>query len=419
MTDQRLHDLLHETVSDVTGPDLVDTAWRSGVRARRRRTMSIVASVGAVVVAVTGAVALVDRGPSAPAVTTGPSGPPSSAPTPPPRGGPSTGSSTGGKPYLPAAAPDAHYAGLPVWWSPTLAQERGLPAYPHSPLPATIDVDAHTRPLAEHPIRRAVAAFAGSTERRGLEFVVVLSPGGQQLSVDTSPVRPMTDPEGNRRVRVGPSLLSRSGQYLLFPQDHSLLVYTLQTGQWRTIHTGQAPTWDATWVGNRRISLPDPARPFASAPEYSLDGTNIGSGNVISSGIPDVPLGESRIYGRARTGGHGVAQAFYAGAPIPQPGHDLAPAQSDWIAVTGVHSSILLIPSEAGRQKQCCQVDGWLAPGTVMYDSSSSTGTRLIAWDADTGRFFQVSQLTGVDLGRESVVASYAQVPAAGAPLPY
>ena len=35
MTDQRLHDLLHETVSDVTVPDLTDAAWRSGTRARR------------------------------------------------------------------------------------------------------------------------------------------------------------------------------------------------------------------------------------------------------------------------------------------------------------------------------------------------------------------------------------------------
>ena len=171
-------------------------------------------------------------------------------------------------------------------------------------------------PLADHPIRRAVAAFAASTDRIPLEYVRVLAPDGRLLSVDTTPVRPMTDPEGHQRIRVGPSLLSRSGEYLLFPQDHSLLVYTLLTGRWRTIHTGNDPTWDATWIGNTRISLADPARPLAQAPEYSIDGTDEGSGNVTGMGLIGVPLGSSQLYGRMRSGRDGNAQAFTAGAPI-------------------------------------------------------------------------------------------------------
>ena len=71
MTDQRLHDLLHETVSDVTVPDLTDAAWRSGIRARRRRTAALAAGATAVVVGIAGAVALVHRGPSAQGPTTG------------------------------------------------------------------------------------------------------------------------------------------------------------------------------------------------------------------------------------------------------------------------------------------------------------------------------------------------------------
>jgi hypothetical protein len=83
--------------------------------------------------------------------------------------------------------------------------------------------------------------------------VRVVAPDGRLPTVDTTPVQPMTDPEGNQRIRVGPSLLSRSGEYLLFPQDRSLLVYTLRTGRWLTIDTGNAPTWNATWIGNTRI----------------------------------------------------------------------------------------------------------------------------------------------------------------------
>ena len=248
----------------------------------------------------------------------------------------------------------------------------------------------------------------------------MLSPDGRLLSVDTTPVQTMTDPEGNQRIRVGPSLLSRSGEYLLFPQDHSLLIYTLRTGQWRTVQTGDTPTWYATWIGNTRISLADPAHPLRPVPEYSIDGTDEGSGNVTGMGLIGVPLASSQIYGRMRSGRNGNAQAFSAGAPIPEPrGAATQPGGSDWIAAASGTRRILLIPSEAGRQKQCCQVDGWIAPNTVMYDSSSSTGTRLLAWDVGTGRFWQVSRLTGVTLGEETLTASYAQFAAARLPLPF
>lgn len=412
MTDQRLHDLLHDTVSDVTAPDLADVAWRSGVRARRRRTASLAACATAAVVAIAGAVALVDRGPSAHGPTSGPSSQaPSTSPTP-------QGHTV--KPYVPDAAPDAHYAGVPVWWSPTLAQEERLPAYPGKLLPATLVLDAPVVPLVDHPIRRAVAAFASSSEGIPLRYVRVLAPDGRLLAVDTTPVQPMTDPEGNQRIRVGPSLLSRSGEYLMFPQDHSVLVYTLRTGRWRTIHTGNAPTWNATWIANTVISLADPARPLAQAPEYSIDGSYQGSSNVTASGLLGVPLGSSQLYGRMRSGRNGSAQAFTAGAPIPEPhGGTTEPGGSDWISDASVQRGILLIPSEPGRQKQCCQVDGWVGPHTVMYDSSSSTGTRLVAWDVGTGRFWQVSRITGVDLGEETLTASYAQFAAARLPMSY
>ena len=188
------------------------------------------------------------------------------------------------RPYVADPAPDARYAGVPVWWSPTLAQEERLPTYPGSLLPATIDLNAPVTPLTDHPIRRAVAAFAASTDRIPLEYVRVLAPDGRLLSVDTTPVRPMTDPEGHQRIRVGPSLLSRSGEYLLFPQDHSLLVYTLRTGRVaddphrerpdlgrhvdRRTRGSRWPTRPGRWPRRRSTRSTAPTRAPATSPAW-------------------------------------------------------------------------------------------------------------------------------------------------------
>jgi hypothetical protein len=402
MNDQRLRDLLHETVGDVSGPDLADTAWRSGLRARRRRAAALAAGATAVVVGIAGTVALGDRDPAS-------SGPATQSPAP---AHPTPSVDRGAVTYDPTDdRPDARYAGRPVWWAPTLAEEARLPAYDDSPFPAVIDVRAPAQALSDHPVGRAVAAFAGMTEGVPLEFVEVLAPDGSLRTVDTSPVQPMTDPEGNQRVRAGASMLSPSGEYLMFPQQHSVLVLTLRTGQWRTVDTGSTPTWDATWVNDRELVLPDLARPRAEAPTYPLDGGRSGGTNLIGTGIPPIPLGGSLPYGRVRTGSNDAAQAFYPGADIPQPpALHLSPGQSDWIAVNGTHSSVLLVPGENGRQKACCQVDGWIGPDTLLYDSASAGGTRLVAWDVGTGRFRQVTRLTGVSLGDETVVASYARL---------
>jgi hypothetical protein len=415
MTDQRLHDLLHGSVSEASMPDVSAAAWRDGLRTRRRRTAGLAAGATALVVGVVGGVALVDRGRSEPGLSTGPPSQSVGTPTAPTTSAPTNAVT----PYVPGdGAPDTHFRGLPVWWSPTLAQEAHLPAYPDSPLPATIDVNSGVTALTDHPIRRAVAAFAGVSDGIRPQYVVVLAPDGRQLAVDTSRVQPMTDPEGRQHVRVGPSLLSRSGQFLLFPQQHSLLIYTLRTGEWRTVHTGDAPTWYATWDGNTRISLADPARPLAVVPEYSVDGTSEGSGNVNGMGLPGIPVGSSQLYGRLRSGRDGSAQAFSAGAPIPEPPRSSAvPGSSDWINVNGTPGGILLLSAEAGRQKQCCQVDGWIGPDTVLYESRSTSGIELVAWKVGTGRFFQVARIYPPASG--DVVTSFAQFAAARLPMPY
>jgi len=307
MTDQHLHDLLHDTVSDVTAPDWADGAWRSGVRARGRRRAAVAVGATAAAAVVVGALALVGHGPTRPGPSTGPPSPASTSPSAP------------GSPYVPGdGSPDTHYAGMRVWWAPTLAQEAHLPAYPDSPLPATIDVGAGVAALTEHPLSRAVAAFAGRTDGISLEYLVVLAPDGRQYAVDTSRVRPMTDPEGNARIDVSASTLSPSGEYLMFPQQHSILVLTLRTGAWMTVDTGDHPTWYATWLDDRVLALLDPAHPHALAPTYTLGGKREG-GTTLLDGTPSVPLIGSEAYGRVRTGPNDRAQAFWPGATIPPP----------------------------------------------------------------------------------------------------
>jgi hypothetical protein len=261
---------------------------------------------------------------------------------------------------------------------------------------------------------RGLAAFAvvGDAPDRVMS-VGVLDPEGQVQLVDTTRVQPMLDPEGKPRVDVGASMLSPTGAYLMFPQQHSLLVLELATGQWQTIHTGDVPTWDATWSGDRFIALPDPNDPTAPAPTFSVSGVAGRTANDLGQGVPEVPVGSSQAYGpsrRAPTFSSYVAQAFGAGAPIRQPPSlHLDPGQSDWISATGGAPAILLIAMEPGRQKQCCQVATWLSDDTLVYESRSTGDIRLLSWQVGTGAFSQVSTIVGIR-PRVSVVSSYADL---------
>ena len=96
----------------------------------------------ALVVGVVGGLALVDRGRSGPGLSTGPRAGASARRLRRPR------APRGRVRRRTSRARRAGHAlpGLPVWWSPSLAQEAGLPAYPDSPLPATIDVESEGHP---------------------------------------------------------------------------------------------------------------------------------------------------------------------------------------------------------------------------------------------------------------------------------
>ena len=215
----------------------------------------------------------------------------------------------------------------------------------------------------------------------------------------------MTDPEGNSRVDVGSSMLSPSGTYLMFPQQRSVLVLTLATGTWRTIHTGAHDTWDATWTSNTSFVLEDPARPQALGPTYAVSGDRVAAARDWSS------VFQGAAYGLARRGPDGsLAQAYVAGEDVPQPpALHLSPAQSDWIGVASAPDAILVVGQEPGRQKQCCPVASWLDRDTLMYESRSSGDTRLLAWKVRTGGFWQVATIVGLPPGT-SLVSSYSRL---------
>jgi hypothetical protein len=396
MTDT-LRDLLRESVADADMPDLADVAWRVGARARRRRTTSVVAGAAAASLVVAGAVWAADRHHAGSGAT------PVQRPSPSP--------STTVSPYRTGDdAPDATYRGTPVWWSPSVGQEVSLPAYPDDPYPATIDISQAGREMRVPPTRmpRVSAAFAvvGDGQSRVLS-VAVVGEDGVTRYVDTARVQPTTDPEGNLRVDASASMLSPTGEYLMFPQAHSILIYQLTEARWSRISTGTDPTSDVSWVSGEDLVLSDPSSSTEQGPVYTVEGQRLAGTTPLHA--VGIPRGTSQPYGRGVTGASGVAEAFGAGAPIPQPpALHLDPGQSDWIGVSGP-GSILLMPQEMARQKQCCQVATWLTHDTLMYESRSADGIRLLAWKVGTGRFWQVSRVVGDRPGQDAVVASYAR----------
>jgi hypothetical protein len=396
MTDT-LRDLLRESVADADMPDVAELAWAEGGRARLRRAASAVAGVAAVALLATGVVWAVGQRDGHRAAQ--PVRPPS--PT-----APST-------PYAEKDKPDGEYQGTSVWWAPSVEQESSLPAYPDGPLPRTIDLSAPALSLASDPLRSAVAAFALVGDSGSPSEVLLLGPDGSLHAVpltaddgSPAPVSPMRDPEGNLRVRAGASMLSPSGKYLMFPQAGSIRLLRLRDSRWSTIATGFS-AWDATWTAEDDIVLWDPDRPDAHAPVYGVDGRPVSRARA-----PDElnPRWNGDLYGvprRSLTGS--LAQSYIAGLDVPQPPElHLSPRQSDAIGIASAPDAMLVLPQEPARQKECCPVAGWLDTDVLLFESRSSEGLRLLAWQQGTGRFWQVSRVVGWTMGQESVVSSYA-----------
>ncbi len=391
MTDT-FHELLRESVAEVEMPDVADAAWLAGARARRRRTTTALAGVVGAVLAGSSVVWLADHDSRAGSVGPGPAPRVTSTPSGAPGGN----------------TPDASRHGVRYWWGPDLDQESRLPAQP-GPLPAHIDVGATAPDLATHPVLIATAAFAVFDDR-GVTRLVVLAPDGTLRSLDVSRLNKVTKANGYRLAPETPSMLSPSGQYLMFPQDGSVLVYTLRTGVWTTVHTGNAWTNDVTWLTDSSFFLPQHG-PGTPGPSYGVQGARLGTASPPGPAASQT-LARSEAYGLRQVGPGSTAQSYYLGPQLPRPSDTVSGQGIVSTDITGAVSDVLEVGG-SGRWKNCCAAIGWLDDGTVVYESVGPV-TRLIAWRVGTHDFGQVATITGVTAGREFYVSSWARMWASG-----
>jgi hypothetical protein len=393
MTDRRMHDLLHETVSDISAPDLADTAWRSGLRSRRRRTAALAAGATAVVVGVTGTLALVGHGSSRPGPTTGPpstSSTPTMSPSVPDRGG-----------------PDATVARARVWWGPTPAQEAALPAW-SSLVPAHIDLAADAPDLARDPLSQAVAAFAVVGDH-GLDRLLLVAPDGSLRTVDVSRLVPVRRANGYRILPETQSMLSPTGQFLLFPQDGAVEILTLRTGRWHSVDTGNLQTSDATWYRDDAFLLPQHGA-GTRGPAFDVRGSHAGAGSL--GGLVDLSgLRPVEWYGRLRMGPGVVGQSAFLSPRVPVRAGDVENGQGLVVQQDDGRRDVLVYgdPGTGSRWKAGGPFVGWADGRTAVYESVGTT-SRVVGWRVGTHDFGLLSTIDGFDAGTFSYISSWARL---------
>ncbi len=234
MTDHDLRSLLRDQVADVTTTaDLSAAAWSTSRGVRRRRALGVVAGAAAATLLVVGGIAVLGN---------------QSADSPDPAPSPSPEVNK---------TPDGHYAGAPVYWSPTQPEEAALPTMTEGrpPLPEVIDLATETSPVEDDPIDRAVAAFGVSGDGDDARLVL-LAVDGTYRTLDLSDVGPDPTISCCQRPPLYDEMLSPTGEYVAFPQIDGLMVYDLPRGEWRKIAGGAVDPWQATWISDTEIYDP-------------------------------------------------------------------------------------------------------------------------------------------------------------------
>lgn len=390
MTDQLLHDLLEERVAGVTSRDLSAEAWRTGRRTRRRERIAVVGCAALVTAVVGVGISLVgDRG--------GRTDPAPAPGTPTPTSNPTSTPEQSVPPPL-STEPDAAYRGVPVWWSPDEEQEDALPRV-DSQLPAVIDLSQRVK-----AVDYAVAAFSVDEGRA----VLLTGPQGGQMSVDISFLEDVTKPNGYAYRPVHHSMLSPTGRYLVFPQDGSVQVYTVETGTWREIVTGDRTTRFVAWFADDSFVLPD--APGGLGDGLTVEGEPAGR-LLVAPPDPGFDTGSAQTYGRTRTGPSGPVQSWGMGVDLPVREVGTYLSQPEFL-VADVLGRIHVLAfmwsfdqGTGGRFKQCCPVVSWLTGDTVIYESRKSPRSVLVAWTVGTNQFGLVSRVDGT-----YDVASYARL---------
>ena len=306
------------------------------------------------------------------------------------------------------AEPDATVRGVPIWFSPDPAEERELPQADTGVLPAELDASAGAPALADEPVERAVVALAVVGEV-GLDRVVVVTASGERRAVDVAGLGKVAKPDGYRLWPTGD--LSPDGRYLLFPQPGSVRVLRLADATWSGVFvrsTEPGTTYGTRWVGDDVFAVPS---------GESYDVTGAARGDVVLPSPPVFPLADRAApYGRAATSPRStrVAQAWGMGTDLParDPAEDLADPEGIWVdpgRAPGAALSITWPAGGEGRWKDCCPVAGWLSDDVLVYESRTADPV-LVGWTVGTATFALVSRIVGVDAGRETYVASWADL---------
>lgn len=376
MTTEKLRDLLHEQVSDMTMTDLSVTAWREGVRIRRRRSVAVVGGTAAAALAVTAGVSVLGDGPGR-----SPAGPATSTPSLTP------------EPTPTASGPDGRYAGVPVWVAPRVAEEAALPVLEGAGLPAEIDLSPGAPPAVG--IGRAVAVL-GVWPDGDLSRVVAVGADGGSYSVPIDGVLDrVADEQGNVISALGQESLSPRGRRAFFVQERSLEVYDFQSGEWASIAT---PPWlaeGARWITDTEIWVPDRLGETGSGTSYDVNGGQPVVSMVNWLGMSWPGDDSSEPFGPLRSTSDGMAQS-----------HFLSDGTDAVVAVVDDKPRVLGFDGLDERWKGCCPVVGWSDRETVLVESRSADA-RVLAWRVGSHDVRLVSSIVGWVPGQESFVASW------------
>ena len=377
MTTEKLRDLLHEQVSDVTMTDLSTAAWRDGQRIRRRRGIAVVGGTAAAAVAVAAGVSVLGdepgRRPTGPATSTPP---PTSEPTPTPSG------------------PDGRYAGVPLWVAPRVAEEAALPRLEGTGLPAQIDLSPGAPSAAG--IDRAVAVLGVWPDGDLSRVVAVGADGGSyDVPVDGT-LEAVSDEQGNVISALTQESLAPGGRRAFFVQERSLEVYDFRTGEWTHIET---PPWlaeGARWLTDTEIWVPQRLGDTGSGTSYDVDGGAPLVSMVRWLGMTWPGSGSGEAFGPLKSTSDGLAQS-----------HFLSDGTDAVVTVVDGRPRVLGFDGLDERWKGCCPVVGWSDGDTVLFESRSA-GARVLAWRVGSHDVRLVSTIVGWVPGEESYVASWA-----------
>jgi hypothetical protein len=391
MTEDRLRDLLHESVDGTVGPDLAEVAWRRAVGRRRRQYVATV-GVAALFVAVgAGAVQLLTPDRPTPPV----SRPSHSAPRPS-----ETPSST-----PPAERPDASYLGVPVWWAPEDATAD--PVVEGAVLPAELDLSVPAPDAAEEPIGGAVAAFCdtGTFLTPADGPVRLVGPDGEQRDVDVSGMRGLAFDGAGRMSAVDRSMLAPDGRTLVFPQDDHAMLFDIPSGEWSRLDV--RATSGIRWADASTLYLPGPAG--AGGRLVGLDGTREGRANLTDVVRPGVDLGEVSLVGPWRAGSGGAVAQTYDGRRGTVPGRSGSDADQTYVVVRGRSGTEILVLGPTDEPGWSLLAD-WLDPQTLVVEvvGEGDGRARLVSWRIGTHDFALASTIGGLEADGHRFIGSYA-----------